>query len=333
MVRALPQDTYQVEAVADEQSALAAISRQAPQVLVFSVPQKGGSDLARRLRAVENCSESYILAVLEAAPANKEITNLISAGVHDFMRRPFADTEWVERVKAPERLLRWSRSVSKPNAFDFSDALDVSSFRAWRSLGHLVAEDLQQMAGQPFAVSQGWPAHFAADPYTASIPMSLAGDQLQLRLSIAADTTSLAWLREVLLGDASANDAAARDALRELANTAGGALKRAAVAEGVTLTTGLPVDDSAARFPGSHNCWTLDLGGSAGSLAVVGEIRNLANERVSAANLIEGMVVAYDVRNQGGVLLVPAGTRLTSTSAARLANLLGPKFFVDVAPA
>lgn len=333
MVRALPQDTYQVEAVADEQSALAAICRQAPQVLVFSVPQKGGPDLARRLRAVENCAESYILAVLEATPANKEISSLISAGVHDFMRRPFVDTEWVERVKAPERLLRWSRSVSKPHAFDFSDALDVSSFRAWRTLGHLVSEDLQQMAGQPFTVSQGWPPHFGADAFTASIPMSLAGDQLQLRLSIVADAGSLAWLRETLLGDPTANDAAARDALRELANTAGGALKRAALAEGVTLTTGLPVDETAARFPGTHNCWTLALGGGAGSLALVGEIRSLANERVSAANLTEGMVVAYDVRNQGGVLLVPAGTRLTSTSAARLANLLGPKFFVDVAPA
>jgi CheY-like chemotaxis protein len=332
MVRALPQGAYQVEAVADEQSALAAICRQAPQVLVFSAPAKGGADLVRRLRGIENSAESYLLAVVEATPTNKELSGLVSAGVHDFMRRPFADAELLERVKAPERLLRWSRSVSKPCAFDFSDPLDVSSLRAWRNLGQLVAEDLGQMAGQRFTVSKGWPAHLDGTAVSASIPMSLAGDQLELRLSIIVDTFALAWVREVLLADASASDAATRDALRELANTAGGALKRAALSESVTLTTGLPIDDTAGRFPGIHNCWSLALEGGAGTLAVVGEIRSRANERISAAKLTEGMVVAYDVRNEKGILLVPAGARLTSTSATRLASLLGAKVFIDVAP-
>ena len=331
MVRALPKDAYQVEAVADEQAALAAISRQPPQVLVFSVPAKGGADLARRLRGNQNASESYLLAVVETTPGNKEISGLVSAGVHDFMRRPFADAELLERVRAPERLLRWSRSVSKPCAFDFTDALDVASLRSWCSLGQLVAEDLGQMSGQEFAVSPGWPALFDGKTLGASIPMSLAGDQLELRLSTVADQGALCWVREVLLGDAGANESATHDALRELANTAGGALKRAALAESVTLTTGLPVDDSTGRFPGNHNCWTLALQGG-GTLAVVGEIRSRANERISAAKLTEGMVVAYDVRNEGGILLVPAGARLTSTSATRLANLLGARVFIDVAP-
>lgn len=333
MVRALPQDAYQVEAVPDEQSAQTAICRAAPQVVVFSAPPKGGADLARRLRALENCSESYILAILEATPTNKEISSLIAAGVHDFMRRPFVDAELVERVKAPERLLRWSRSVSKPLAFDFSNAVDVASLRAWSLLGQLVADDLGQMAGQQFSVSKGWPAHVDRTAIGASIPMSLAGDQLELRLSIAADSAAVNWLREALLGDATATEAATRDAMRELANTAGGALKRAALAESITLTTGLPIDDSPTQLPANHNCWSLGLEGGAGTLALVGEVRRRANERVSAAKLTEGMVVAYDVRNEGGVLLVPAGARLTSTSATRLANLLGARVFIDVAPA
>jgi hypothetical protein len=45
------------------------------------------------------------------------------------------------------------------------------------------------------------------------------------------------------------------------------------------------------------------------------------------------MVLVHDVRNEGGVLLVPAGSRLTSTSAAKLAQMLGPRFFLEVAPA
>jgi len=333
MVRALPQDTYRVEAVADETAALAAIAREAPQVVVFSVPAKGGQDLTRRLRGGENAAEAYLLAVLDAAPANKDLSSLITAGVHDFMRRPFVDADLLERVKAPERLLRWSRSVSKPCAFDFSAALDVSSLRSWRSLGSLVAEDLGEMAGQPFAVTPGWPAHLASDALCASIPMSLAGDQLELRLSLVADAAALAWIRATLLGDPAANDEAARDALRELANTAGGALKRAALAESITLTTGIPRDDTASRFPGKHQCWALKPGGGAGCLAVVGEIRTRGNERISAAQLAEGMILAHDIRSEGGVLIVPAGSRLTATSANRLAAMLGPRYFLEVAPA
>lgn len=333
MVRALPQSSYRVEAIADEASALAAIAREAPQVVVFSVPATGGQDLARRLRGGENAAEAYLLAVLEAAPANNQISNLITAGVHDFMRRPFADVELLERVKAPERLLRWSRSVSKPCAFDFSAGLDVASLRSWRALGPLVAEDLSGMAEHPFSVTPGWPAHLSPESPSATIAMSLAGDQLELRLSIVADAPAMAWIRGTLLGDPAALDDAARDALRELVNTAGGALKRAALTESITLTTGLPCDDSANRFPGKHPCWSLKLEGDAGCLALVGEIRSRSNEHVSAALLTEGMILAQDIRNESGVLLVPAGSRLTATSANRLAAMLGPHFFVEVAPA
>lgn len=333
MVRALPQDIYRVEAMGDEAAALAAIAREAPQVVVFSVPAKGGQDLARRLRGSENAAEAYLLAIIEPTPASKELSTLINAGVHDFMRRPFGDAELLERVKAPERLLRWSRSVSRPCAFDFSEKLDVASLRSWRGLGPLVAEDLAQMAGSPFGVAPGYPAHLAAGALSASIPMSLAGDQLELRLSIVADPAALAWIRETLLGDPAANDEATRDALRELTNTAGGALKRAALAESVTLTTGLPGNDSAVRFPGKHACWSLTLEGRDGCLAVVGEIRNRSNERISAAQLTEGMVLAHDIRNEGGILLVPAGSRLTATSANRLSAMLGPRYFLEVAPA
>jgi len=333
MVRALPQDTYRVEAVGDETAALAAIAREAPQVVVFSVPSKGGQDLARRLRGGENAAEAYLLAIVEATPVNKELSNLITAGVHDFMRRPFADAEFIERVKAPERLLRWSRSVSKPNAFDFSAALDVTTLRSWRTLGQLVAEDLGEMAGRPFTVSQGYPAQLNAEAPCASIPMSLAGDQLELRLSIVADAAAAKWIRETLLADVSAPDSSVRDALRELANTAGGALKRAALTESITLTTGIPRDDSCARFPGKCQCWSLKLDGDAGCLAVVGEVRTRSNERISAAQLTEGMVLAHDIRSEGGVLIVPAGSRLTATSANRLAAMLGPRYFLEVAPA
>ncbi len=332
ITRALPSESYRVEAMAEESVALAAIARESPQVIVVSVPAKGGPDLIRRLRGADGSGQSYVMALMEAAPTGKEISNLIAAGAHDIMRRPIIEAELLERVKAPPRLLRWAHSVTRPAAFDFSAALDLTALNVWKNIGCVVAEDLAQMAGQSFSVCEGWPQHFTADR-SATIPMSLAGDQLELRVSIVLDTRSLSWLREALLGDPEAALDAVDDALRELANTSGGAIKRAALGESVVLTTGLPVSDARASARPGGSCWSLNLDGGLGSIVVAVEIKRLQNQRVPASKLTEGMVLAHDIRNEAGMLLVPAGSRLTTTSALKLAKVLGPSFFLEVAPA
>ncbi|MBK7395712.1 MAG: hypothetical protein IPJ34_05250 [Myxococcales bacterium] len=45
------------------------------------------------------------------------------------------------------------------------------------------------------------------------------------------------------------------------------------------------------------------------------------------------MVLARDLKNEAGVLLIPAGTRLTSSTVDRLTKLLGATFLVEVANA
>jgi CheY-like chemotaxis protein len=333
IARALPSESYRIEAMAEESVALAAIARESPQVIVVSVPAKGGPDLIRRLRGADGSGQAYVVALLEATPTGKEISNLIAAGAHDIMRRPFIEAELLERVKAPRRWLRWAHSVTKPAAFDFSAALDFTALNVWKSIGCVVAEDLGQMAGQSFSVGEGWPRQFDGNHRGATIPMSLAGDQLELRVSIVVDSRSLDWLREALLGDAGAALDAVDDALRELANTAGGAIKRAALGESVVLTTGLPVSDASVAIPAGCASWSLNLDDGLVSIAVVVEIKRLQNQRVPASKLTEGMVLAHDIRNEAGILLVPAGSRLTATSALKLAKMLGASFFLEVAPA
>lgn len=331
MFRALPSDTYRVESVADEPSAIAAISRESPQMIIFAAPPKGAPDLARRLAAADSSGQAYMLAVLDTTPPHKTITSLMAAGVHDVIRRPLIDEELLERVKAPGRLMRWTRSVLKPAVFDFSAELDITRLSAWQGLGSLVAEDLQQVVGLQFAVQSGWPEHFGSNVYGATIPMSLAGDELELRVSVVVDESTAKWLCESLLGDPSLDPAVRDDALREFANTAGGAVKRAALCDSVTLTTGLPVNERISAFQGEHCSWTLSADQGRIRFAVVGEIRRRINQRVAASTLSEGMVLAHDLRSEGGLLLAPAGSRLTSSTAAKLARLLGPKVFLEVA--
>jgi hypothetical protein len=162
--------------------------------------------------------------------------------------------------------------------------------------------------------------------------MSLAGDELEARVSVVVDAITIRWVKSALLGNPNASVDAVDDALRELANTAGGAVKRAALTENVVLTTGIPSTDKPGTNFEQHSCWTLAPEGSDCFVAVVGEIRQRANQRVAASQLTEGMVLAHDVRNESGILLVPAGARLTSTSAIKLSALLGPRFFLEVAP-
>jgi CheY-like chemotaxis protein len=329
--KALPKGTYQVEVAADERAALEAVARQSPELVVFSMG-KSVEDFVRRLRGADASGQAYVIAVVEPSPTQKELAGLLGAGVNDFLRRPVIDGELLERMKAPARLLRWVKSVEKPTAFDLSSAPDMAHMRSWQKLGAIVAEDLGQMAGQAFTVCEGWPKRFSQTVRGATIPMSLAGDQLEVRVSVAIDGATAEWVKTALLSDASANDAAIDDVLREFANTAGGALKRSAMDESITFTTGIPFSDQLA-MSAKRTCWTLELDGSSASIAVLGEIITKANQRVAAANLCEGMVIAYDVRNDAGVLLVPAGSRLTSTTAARLAKILGPRMFLEVAPA
>ncbi|HYQ42253.1 MAG TPA: hypothetical protein VER11_09795 [Polyangiaceae bacterium] len=326
-------EPFRVEAVPDEAAALKSIARQSPHVIVFAVPPKGGPELARRLRAADASGEAFLIAVLDATSSGKEVEHLVASGVHDFIRRPVIDGDLVERIKAPARLIRWVRSLKKPAAFDFSGKLDLTQLRAWGNLGTIVAEELSQMAGQTLVVSDGWPRQFDERLCSATLPMSLAGDQLEVRISILADTRAQGWLRETLLGDPNADQSATDDALRELTNTASGAFKRAAACENIVLTTGLPVTGGKEAFPGDCTCWSLSLGADVGHLVFAAEIKERENQRVPASKLTEGMVLAHDLRNDGGILLVPAGSRLSGTSAAKLAKMLGDSIYLEVAPA
>ncbi len=51
---------------------------------------------------------------------------------------------------------------------------------------------------------------------------------------------------------------------------------------------------------------------------------------VARVALREGMVLASDVRNAGGTLLVSAGTYLTATTVERLGRFLEPDVCIDV---
>jgi CheY-like chemotaxis protein len=332
MVRVLQQASCIMEPFGDAKGAMAAIARESPQVIVLGMPANGGAELIRLLRGADASGHAYVLAIVAGTPGGREIAPVLAAGAHDFLRRPFVEAELVERVKAPARLIKWAGSISQQGVFDLSSSVDISRLRVWQSVGTLVAHDLAQLVGHPLETFKGWPRRFGRGARGATIAMSLASDQVEVRLSIVVDPPTALWLGAALLGDPKPADAAIDDMLRELANTAGGAVKRAALPEGISLTAGLPINDNSPRFQGEGvQTFTATADGGQACIGIVAEIRRRENQRVPASHLREGMVLVHDLRSESGALLVTAGSRLTSTSASRLAQMLGERFVIEVA--
>ncbi len=329
--RALLRGGVHAEAIGDPKAAVQALGREPAQAVVVAWPGPEGCKLLQLLRGADASGLAYVIVVFDAQQPGRDVAAALAAGAHDFIRRPLVDEDLVARVRAPERLCKWSKARSKSDVVDWSSGVDLRALRTWRELGAIVVEDLAQIVGEPMDPVEGWPKRLDRCARAATIPMSLASERVELRVSIVADGATLQWLAGALLGDPKAPAAAQDDILRELANTAGGAVKRAALPENVTLTTGIPINEAAFKPPAEGRAWALSLQRGAGCIAVVAEVRRRENLRIPADQLREGMVLVADLRNESGALLVSAGTRLTSTTAERVANVLGARFVVEVA--
>jgi hypothetical protein len=168
---------------------------------------------------------------------------------------------------------------------------------------------------------------------------SLAQEKAEVPLVIGVDPASLAAISGAMLGDTESDVDTLRELVLEMSNVVGGAFKRKAVDEGVVFATGLPRQVQVTEAPQlvddcegtRHFCVSND------DDSVVVEVwagaRRRENRVVKVADLVEGMILAADVRNPAGVLLLPAGARLTETTAERARALLNPAFVVEVADA
>ncbi len=329
LVRLLTQRDFEVEAFGDEAAGLAAISRSPPQIIVFGAAAEGTPDFVRRMKVADHSGQAYFITLYDGSVPSKELPTILAAGVHDFMRRPLLESEFVERVKAPGRVIRWAQALNKPATLDFSAMVDARNLRAWRNLGELIVEDLGTMIGQTLTLNDGMPNDFQGNGQVATVAMFVVADNLELRVSIVAEPKTLAWLRSNVLGSPTIGDEATADALREMANTVSGCLKRAALAEGVSIAAGLPVNGSLPAVGADVRARTLELHGDC-RFVLLGEMLPRESQRMRAAALLDGMLLTQDVRAESGVLLMPAGSRLTETTVNKLVQLIGPHTPVDV---
>lgn len=337
MARLLAAADHHVSQAADARSALQQLGSGPPEVLLTdwglgSGPS--GLELVKRVRSL--ATPHYVYCVMVTGRTNPaDIGQAFAVGVDDVLRKPFCREELIARVEAPHRIARWALTAGAVR--DCSGPFDATSLRTWREVEQIVTAEISDLIGQPLAVT-ATPCSAGATGMGAQIPLSLPVAQMEYQIAVGylAGATRHK-LAQLLLGDANAPDVAVADVVREIANTAGGAFKRAALSEGIVLTTGLPTVRNGgvadrAEASGKSRRWAASTEQGL-SLLFGAEVVSRVNQRLPVPQLQEGMVLARDLNNEAGVLLVPGGTRLTASAVERLKALLGPTQAIEVAAA
>lgn len=235
-------------------------------------------------------------------------------------------------MAAFERISKWAKALFADGRCP--ELAKLVATRTWKELAHAISFDLGTMTNHDVKTNDSEEALKDAH-FQASIPITFPTERAEIHVKVGLGKESLVKLCSLMMGESNPSPELMNDLLREFANTAGGAMKRSADAEGFMATMGLPklievpaldVGDPAnrCRFAVTSNDFSI-------GMEVTAHSRKL--EQVVVSKLKEGMVVAADVANSAGALLVRAGTRLTLSNVTRLAGLLPAKAVIEVADA
>jgi DNA-binding response OmpR family regulator len=323
---------HAVDVARTGEEAAQALARR-PQVLILDVALRGRAplDILRAIRAAERCEHLYVLVVSSRAGAAgaADLAGAFAAGADDFARKPLAREELLARIEGAARLRTAVTKLSSP-------AEPFASLELWSSFPRLVQEAVSATLQVPLAVRRL--RSFREERLRASAPVALGS----LAQPVGASELRLAIVGLNVGGPAVAaargptpRERAARVIL-DAAAAATAEIAREALADDVPLV-GRPARALAAsELPAVFACAPLlrkfELEGLDNGVQLVVFAAVAASESVCilASNLREGMMVARDVRNASGAVLVPAGARLTHASATRMASAVGPSAFVEV---
>jgi hypothetical protein len=297
-------DHYRCEGIGDNESISDALVRTHATMALVSPDE---------IAAV--ASRVYSIALISETPAPAEFSRALAAGADDVLRTNACKEEVWARVGNLARMR--PRTTPMPTL-----TMRIGEVKVWKDIERIVASELGELLGTSLNLSQA-PEPAPASPrplvHTSVIPLTLVSDHLLVQLGIGVDEATRDQLVEVLLGGDNSGDAL-RDALREMANTAGGAIRRAALDDGVSFSIGLPSNENLFAASSHQRVWTISDGNG---LQLDCTVALSANQplRVHATDLREGMVLARDILGHDGSILITAGTSLTRTTADQIRDI------------
>lgn len=287
-----------------------------------------GSETAtlRSVRSVVTGHPLHLVAVTREITED-QLTAVFDAGADSSFAARAGVPHIQARLRAIQRMLHLP---APPVARDASPLDRVAGAATFRSVFQLLAGAASQLLGLPAAIEQ---VERARPPqFGSTIVLSSAADQLELRIAVGVDALSARMLAVHLFGD-EADDLVA-DMLNELANIFMGGLKTAFAAESIALTAGLPSQLPAEQvlrpeqvFKHQEVCMFAI---QDATLVVHVGLRSKSNILLGYVDLRDGMVLAKDLFNARGLLLINGGTRLSLNMIERLARSVDPKSRIEV---
>jgi len=303
---------------------------ESPQAVIECV-SGGGPDVALLchvqqmwLAPIRGCDRRiYTIGALTEL-AGRKVQEAWDLGVDDVMRRSASPEEVLGRVDAINRMRAW---VEHAPAVSREQSFDLQKLAVFRDFGKVVCGEYSGLVGLPMQVERC--SSLPALLHAAEVTLTLPAESVEVTLGVGIAEEVAAELGTHLFGEAVPTDVMA-DAMREFANSAGGAFKRSALQEDQPFSLGLP-QDCLLLSPPEGPGWIA----AAGGIRVVTWLHTRKDKprRVSAAHLEEGMVLAQPIRSASGQLLVAAGAVLTQRTVTRLVDMVGASALVEVAHA
>jgi CheY-like chemotaxis protein len=301
----------------------------------FSTEMMGVAENLRENHILEPSQIQLVIDKIDEADA----IHAFESGIDSFIPWGCDIAYLSARISAVGRVLeRCDRKVGAPpfkpggdNAADLPLRLIFRS-NAWKAAPEKLREVCGQFLGQ--AATNASIGFDAAPPIekAAAIPLMSGAHGVQIRIGVGADSKSALMLASKLFGP-DAKDLV-DDMLGEVGNVLMGAMKTHFAAENLPFTGGLPValpprelTLPTTAFTHRH-LFALDIGGARLTLHL--GMQSKASSSLVVSDLREGMIIARDIVNDRGLLLLKGGTRLSTTMVNKLVDLLPPRMPVQV---
>lgn len=326
----LPKDVVEARsAVRDKPIKLALLCAQAYDEPLLAVVK--ALDEARSARSVT------LVLVGDELP-DDFLVKAVRAGIDGEMRRRKSKEVVLAQVEARGRLARRpasERLITEAGAVaakPAGSALElVTAASSWQGARDLLRDAAAAFLTVPARVGPA-PSSDGALAAGCQILMGNAADSVELRLALGADTKSIKQLATHLFGEE--GEDMGNELLSELSNILMGALKTSFSSEEIKFAAGLPEPVPAARVLqpatnyGLQATFQLQLADA--RIVVYVGVRSSAVTSVTVTSLREGMVVAGDIFNPKGLMLVRSGTRLSLNMVEKLRGILTPKQQIEV---
>ena len=295
----------------------------------WMMPEVDGIELTRELKRSGAAPYVVLISALSIPDAK---SHALQAGANEFFAKPLVAAKLVDALAAALASRAAPRAgpapplaPAGPPPVPAAESTDhpIGRTPAWNAL----PETVRQVAAELLQIKttvELVPKASADATIRYVLPVVDSEHQLEMHVRVESSKESIADVARLMLGEAQDDDATLQDLVAEVANVAAGALKTAFLRDGFSFTLGL-ASKSQSQGPSPY--------GIAKSIMVRADrvvlfftvgVQPRNAQRVPSSRLTEGMVLAESLYTSNGALVLPSGTRLTSSVTGRL-----HKMFLD----